>query len=204
MLGGFAKFLTEKDLALPKQRPYMVRWVREFLLFAREQGGYTFEQTLDLYVAEVGARGGIKPWQIQQATDAVRIYRYQYRGASDDGEGGGPAGGLNDDGALLARLREVIRLRHYAKSTAVRHRLAADGASTAPGEGPRFRRRPCHLTKREPRRALLRQSIPLAALPSLSLHVWADYAADRKAGMGLVRAHTMRSGSGRVHGDGRR
>jgi len=56
VLGGFAKFLTEKDLALPKQQPYLVRGVREFLLFAREHGGYTFEQALDLFLAETGGR----------------------------------------------------------------------------------------------------------------------------------------------------
>ena len=38
-LDGYAKFLKDKDLALPKQQPYLVRWVREFLLFAREHGG---------------------------------------------------------------------------------------------------------------------------------------------------------------------
>ncbi|MBI2192501.1 MAG: hypothetical protein HYU36_11010 [Planctomycetes bacterium] len=27
---------------------------------------------------------GVKPWQIQQAADAVRIYRYQYRRATND------------------------------------------------------------------------------------------------------------------------
>jgi hypothetical protein len=55
--------------------------------------GYTFEQALDLFLAEVGGRTGVEPWQMQQAADAVRIYRYQYRGASDDGEGGSPAAG---------------------------------------------------------------------------------------------------------------
>jgi len=117
VLDGYAKFLHEKALAIPKHQPYLVRWVRDFLLFAQEHGGYTFEQTLDLFLADVGGRVDIKPWQIQQAADAVRIYRYQYRMASDDGEGGIPAAGLNDDAAMLARLREVIRLRHYAKST---------------------------------------------------------------------------------------
>jgi len=41
---------------LAKHQPYLVRWVREFLLFARDHGGYTFEQTLDLFLAEVGGR----------------------------------------------------------------------------------------------------------------------------------------------------
>ena len=116
-LDGYARFLREKDLALPKHQPHLVRWVRDFLLFAQGHAGYTFEQTLDMFLAEVGERVGVKPWQIQQAADAARIYRYQYRGASDDGEGGSPAAGLNDDAAILVRLRQVIRLRHYAKST---------------------------------------------------------------------------------------
>ena len=60
---------------------------------------------------------GVKPWQIQQAADAGHIYRYQYRRANEEGEGGSALGGLSHDAAMLARLREVIRLRHYAKST---------------------------------------------------------------------------------------
>lgn len=39
------------------------------------------------------------------------------RRTMDDGEGGTPSGGLNDEASSLVRLREVIRLRHYAKST---------------------------------------------------------------------------------------
>ena len=117
VLEGYGKFLRDKELALPKHQPYLVRWVREFLLFAQGHGGYTFEQTLDLFLAEVGGRAGVKPWQIQQAADAVRIYRYQYRRPNDDGEAGISPVGLNDDAAKLARLREVIRLRDYAKST---------------------------------------------------------------------------------------
>jgi hypothetical protein len=57
VLDGYAKFLQEKKLALDKHRPYLVRWVREFLLFARTHAGYSFEQTLDLFLAEVGGRG---------------------------------------------------------------------------------------------------------------------------------------------------
>ena len=116
-LDGYGAFVREKGLALAKHQPHLMRWAQSLLCFAREHVGYTFEQTLDLFLAEVGGRVGTKPWQLQQASDAIRIYRYQYCGASDDGEGGRPTGGLSDDAAILARLREVIRLRHYAKST---------------------------------------------------------------------------------------
>jgi len=53
-LGGYAKFLRQRDLALPNQQPYLVRWVRASLVFAREHGGYTFEQTLDMCLPEIG------------------------------------------------------------------------------------------------------------------------------------------------------
>jgi hypothetical protein len=35
VLSGYAKFLQDKNLSLDKHQPYLVRWVREFLLFAR-------------------------------------------------------------------------------------------------------------------------------------------------------------------------
>ena len=118
VLDGYGRFLRTRHLAPAAQQPHLVRWVREFLLFAREHEGYTFEQTLDLFLADVGKRVGIKPWQLQQAADAVRIYRYQYRSAGarqapEAGERPEPM----DDAGLLTRLREVIRLRHYAQST---------------------------------------------------------------------------------------
>jgi len=60
VLDGYPKFLWDKQLALSKHQPYLVRWVREFLVFATDHAGYTFEQTLDLYLAEVGRRVSIK------------------------------------------------------------------------------------------------------------------------------------------------
>ena len=36
MLEGYANFLRKWELALPKHQPYLVRWVRDFLLFARD------------------------------------------------------------------------------------------------------------------------------------------------------------------------
>ena len=56
VLDGYAEFLRDKHLAFPRHQPHLVRWVREFLQFATDHAGYTFEQTLDLYLAEVGRR----------------------------------------------------------------------------------------------------------------------------------------------------
>ena len=39
VLDGYAKFLRDKGLALPKHQPYLVRWVKEFQRFAGEHSG---------------------------------------------------------------------------------------------------------------------------------------------------------------------
>ena len=46
-------------MALTSHQPYLVRWVKEFLFFSAEHRGHTFEQTLDLFLAEVGGRVGM-------------------------------------------------------------------------------------------------------------------------------------------------
>ena len=125
-----------------KHQPYLVRWV-ESSLFARTHAGYSFRATLDLFLADVGGRVGTKPWQLQQASDAIRIYRYQYRGAKAGADGSPAAQAFVDDAARLERMREVIRLRHYARSTektylhwnrrflTYRHETGTEGEPTA-------------------------------------------------------------------------
>jgi hypothetical protein len=56
VLDGYDKFLLGKELATERQRVYLVRWVRRFLCFAREHCGYSFEQTLDLFLPTRGGR----------------------------------------------------------------------------------------------------------------------------------------------------
>lgn len=41
VLTGYAKFLQKKKLALDKHQPYLVRWLRELLLFALANARYT-------------------------------------------------------------------------------------------------------------------------------------------------------------------
>ncbi|MEN6495355.1 MAG: hypothetical protein ABFD16_13830 [Thermoguttaceae bacterium] len=56
VLDGHRKFLREKDLAPATHRADLARWVREFLFVAKAQRGYCCEQTLDLFIAQVGTR----------------------------------------------------------------------------------------------------------------------------------------------------
>ena len=67
VLEGYATFLRKRELVLPRHQQHLVRWAREFLLFAEEHRGYTFKQAQVLFLLALGKRGGIQSWQIQQA-----------------------------------------------------------------------------------------------------------------------------------------
>jgi len=41
---GHRKFVQEKDFWPAMHQPHLVRWVREFLVFAQTHRGYSFEQ----------------------------------------------------------------------------------------------------------------------------------------------------------------
>ena len=61
VLSGYEAFLRERHLAPERRVPHLVRWVREFLHSAGEHAGYSFEQTLDPFLGEVGEWAGTGP-----------------------------------------------------------------------------------------------------------------------------------------------
>lgn len=69
-LDGYASFLREQGLALPKHRLYLVRWVKDFLLFAKEHTGCTCEQKLGLFLAGVARSRG--NWSSEETINARR------------------------------------------------------------------------------------------------------------------------------------
>ena len=77
-LDGRARFLREKELPLPKRQPHLVRWAREFLLFTQAHGGHTFEQTLDLFLAEVGGSHGEQEHHPAIVGDVIYTSRIAY------------------------------------------------------------------------------------------------------------------------------
>ncbi|MHC4884862.1 MAG: integron integrase [Planctomycetota bacterium] len=119
VLRGFEAYLVKKGLGTERERPHLVRWTRDFLLFAKPLTDYSFEQAKALYLESLGQRPEIRPMQIRQAADALTLYYFQYRQHSEDGlhhRNNGQDTPTSPD-AYLDRFRETIRLRHYAATT---------------------------------------------------------------------------------------
>lgn len=62
VLQRYADFLRQRKLVSEKNIPFFIRWVNEFLNYAHTRPGYSFEQTLDYFLKEIGNRTGVQPW----------------------------------------------------------------------------------------------------------------------------------------------
>jgi len=100
---------------MDKHQPYLVRWVAEFLRFDRARAGYRFEQALGLFRAAAGGRVGTKSRQLQEASDAIGIDRYGFRGARTGDGDPRTAQAFVDEAAMVERLGGVSRCRYDAR-----------------------------------------------------------------------------------------
>jgi len=121
VLTEYHKYLTRRKLARIEHVPYLVRWVREFLKFAKGKTGHKFEAVIEMFEVHLEQNPGITDWQIRQAIDAVIIYKHQFRN-SQFPDAPSPERALDPE-ATLERARQFARLKRYAKSTQ-KHYLA--------------------------------------------------------------------------------
>ncbi len=117
LVDGYKGFLNKRNIARPTHREFMARWVRDFLVFSGNNDAHSFDQNLHLFLDSLEKNPRISEWQTRQAEEAVKIYQHQYLAEKPHKENEPPPNACIDDPAMLDRLREVIRLRHYSKST---------------------------------------------------------------------------------------
>jgi len=115
VLAEYHKYLTCRKLANEARAPYFVRWVREFLRFAKGKTDHKFETVIEMFRCHLEQNPRIEDWQIRQAIDAVIIYKHQFRKSQfPDAPSSGP--GL-DAKATFEKARQFASLKRYAKST---------------------------------------------------------------------------------------
>jgi integron integrase len=121
-LPDFQKLLAERRLVPEKHIPFYARWAHRFVQF-RKAAGETlppFEIGLQNFLKHISLQTEIQEWQLRQAENAVRLYAGHF-GGEEGANGASAAAGQGPIHksleALSEKMREAIRVRHYAYST---------------------------------------------------------------------------------------
>jgi integron integrase len=120
VLPDFQNFLLSQRLAPEKNVPYLANWVSKFLTFTNRRGQADTGLLVAEFLNSLEAREDIEDWQVRQAGEALRLYLNHFKGAEvlNTIQGTpGPKGSLSDSRKLLAEMKRLIRLKHFAYNT---------------------------------------------------------------------------------------
>ena len=115
ILDEYHKYLILRKLAKEEHVPYLVRWVKEFLQFAKDKTGHKFETVIEMFRQHLEQNSEIKDWQIRQAIDAILIYKHQFRNSQLPQAASSDL--ALDAKSTLEKAREFANLKRYAKLT---------------------------------------------------------------------------------------
>lgn len=98
------------------KKQWYVRWVERFAAFLGDKALEVADrEDAENFIASLGRRPGTEPWQIRQATDAVRILLTSMYGKQWLPRGTGPYGDGSEE--ALDLLGTICRSRHYSPRT---------------------------------------------------------------------------------------
>lgn len=115
LLLEYQKYLRAKSLVQEKYITYYAHWASKFLSFSNKNKELNHVLQTERFLDHLATQESIKEWQIRQAHDAIRLYFNHFKGSS--------AGNiqekcsLSDIVGLIEKMRQAIRIRHYAYST---------------------------------------------------------------------------------------
>jgi integron integrase len=119
-LPEFQEFLLSHKLAPEKHVLFLAVWGSKFLVFSNRKGKQDIGLTVTEFLDSLEAREDIKDWQVKQAGAAVRLYLTHFKGGEvlKAAQGApGPKASLADRPKLLAEMKRLIRLKHFAYNT---------------------------------------------------------------------------------------
>jgi len=120
ILPEFQEFLLTHKLAPEKHVLFLALWVSKFLAFSNRKGQQDIGLTVTEFLDSLETREDIKDWQVRQAGEAVRLYLKHFKGGDVLRTAQGapePKAGLADRPKILAEMRRLIRLKHFAYNT---------------------------------------------------------------------------------------
>ena len=118
ILPEFQAFLLDKKLARDKNVFFYALWVSKFLSFANKMQmlpDLYQENAVNEFIESLKSNPATSDWQIHQASDAIRLYYFHYRGVKPNHLSVGNSFRFAPE--LLAETQRLIRLKHYSFST---------------------------------------------------------------------------------------
>jgi integron integrase len=117
-LQEYGEFLLRAGLVRPEAARYCVAWVRRFLV--RPASDECLGDQVRRFCEDL-ERGGREEWQVRQADHALRMYFVNFRRRTDwerpVSGGAGDQAKEAEPAAILERLRQRLRTRHYSYRT---------------------------------------------------------------------------------------
>ncbi|MFH1062106.1 MAG: integron integrase [Candidatus Omnitrophota bacterium] len=116
MLPEFQSFIVSRGLAAENKAPFFALWVKRFQAFCAN-GSRDAGDGLNDFLVYLGGDGKTADWQIEQARQAVSIYLAHYLDKENLVFKTAVEPVMDKKDAILARMKELLRIKHYAYST---------------------------------------------------------------------------------------
>lgn len=121
ILTDFQKYLSLRQLANPKHIPFYAYWAARFFSFASANPDTDIEINIHQFLHNLTTGENRADWQIRQAHQAINLYIFQYLKQKDPDNQppwlkANPSQPLTFQDLLL-RMRDMIRVKHYASKT---------------------------------------------------------------------------------------
>ena len=122
-LTSFGEFLLKRSLVQSGREKFYVLWLRRYFNECERLNGQDWEGKLALFVDRLGADPRYKPWQVNQAEDAIRLYFQNYRTPQPDTTPPFPKDKPQSEerwivaDLALDQLSKLLGLKHYAFKT---------------------------------------------------------------------------------------
>jgi len=121
ILPEFQKFITERKLAPENQIPFYAHWVSKFLRFANDKQDKPLDLRIQLFFDALKKDKKLHDWQFTQAENAVNLYIHHF--LSNNTSALTPETAATNETifpdikTVQKKIREILRIRHYAFST---------------------------------------------------------------------------------------
>ena len=121
ILPDFQKYLIDHNLAPMGHVSFYALWASKFLCFSNNNKDKNIELRIRLFLEYLAKEKKLSRWQVEQADDAIRLYINHFLSGdtstlSPNAEAV-PGVKLPDYQEVEQKLREIIRIKHYAYST---------------------------------------------------------------------------------------